>query len=74
MFLFNFIIYLYSSCFGNPELSVPISTEQETKITTNGFASFPAIHGDRIVRTGNPYDIVNYNIYMYDFSTKKETQ
>jgi hypothetical protein len=23
---------------------------------------------------GNPYDIVNYNIYMYDFSAKKETQ
>ncbi|NLN44732.1 MAG: PKD domain-containing protein, partial [Methanosarcina sp.] len=47
-------------------------TITETQITTSGEAYDPAIYGDKIVwqdwRNGNS------DIYMYDLSTKKETQ
>ncbi len=49
-----------------------ISTDQKMKISANGSAWDPAIYGDRIVwadcRSGN------YDIYMYNLSTSKETQ
>lgn len=51
-----------------------LATQQETKVTTNGSAQFPAIYGDRVVWTRKQYDTQKYDIYMYDFSTKKETQ
>lgn len=51
-----------------------LSTQQETKATTNGSAQFPAMYENRVVWTRQQYDTVNYDIYMYDFSTKKETQ
>jgi beta propeller repeat protein len=45
----------------------------ETQISTSGFAHNPVIQGDKIVwyddRNGKSFDI-----YMYDLSTKKETQ
>jgi beta propeller repeat protein len=49
-----------------------ISTNQKMKISATGLAYQPAIYGNRIVwqyqRNGNN------DIYMYDLSTKKETQ
>jgi len=52
-----------------------LSISEETVIISSKVSVFaPAIYGDRVVRTGSPYDITDYNIYMYDFSTKKETQ
>ena len=48
------------------------STNKKMSIRPTGFAYEPAIHGNRIVysttRNGNT------DVYMYDLSTKKETQ
>ncbi len=48
----------------------------ETRITTSGSVTSPAIYGDKIVWASFSYigeDTV-YDIYMYDLSTKKQTQ
>lgn len=65
--------------------TVSAATEQsisptitETRITTSGSASSPAIYGDKIVwqdyRNDNDSRFRNWDIYMYDLSTQKETQ
>ena len=59
-----------------------LSTKEETRITNNGKAYDPEIYGNRIVwtdgRNGGSreygYYVGNWDIYMYDISTQKETQ
>ncbi|AKB36716.1 cell surface protein [Methanosarcina siciliae C2J] len=52
--------------------TIIVLTENEIRITTSGLASHPDIYGNRIVwqdlRNGN------YDIYMYDLSTSRETR
>src|SRR5690606_3835068 len=55
-----------------------LSTSRETRITTSGLASNPAIYGDRIVWLDQRnLDILTGgrgDIYMYDLSTQKESR
>jgi len=53
-------------------LDNPSLTINETRITTSGSAEDPEIYGDTIVWQDNRSG--NWDIYMYDLSTKKETQ
>ncbi len=55
----NFDIHIYN-----------ISTQKESKITTSGSASHPAIYGDRIVWIDSRG---LSNLYMYNLSTSTET-
>lgn len=52
--------------------TIIVLTENEIRITTSELASYPDIYGNRIVwqdlRNGN------YDIYMYDLSTSRETR
>ncbi len=50
-----------------------LPTITETQITNSGSALNPTIYGDKIVWEDRNSDW-NWNIYMYDISTKKETQ
>ncbi|MHC1753918.1 MAG: PGF-pre-PGF domain-containing protein [Methanosarcina sp.] len=69
----NWDIYMYD-----------LSISRETQITTNGLnQELPAIYGDKIVysddRNGGSLDeddwpVGNWDIYMYDLSTSRETQ
>jgi beta propeller repeat protein len=60
-----------------------LSTKKQTRITTSGKAINPAIYGDKIVwadgRNNGSFNegggsIGNWDIYMYDIPTSKETQ
>lgn len=65
------VIYMYD-----------LSTSRQTRISGNAAAMCPAIYGDRIVwmdsRNSGKWDYldstVNWNIYMYNVSTSKETR
>ncbi|AKB50125.1 cell surface protein [Methanosarcina barkeri str. Wiesmoor] len=67
---------------GNNIYMYDFYTSKETQITTSGSAYDPDIYGDRIVYIDNrnalaystKEDIYLHDIYMYDLSTKKETQ
>ncbi len=60
-----------------------LSTKVQTRITKSGKAYNPVIYGDKIVwtdgRNGGSFNewgrpVGNYDIYMYDLFTRKETQ
>ncbi|AKB80696.1 cell surface protein [Methanosarcina barkeri 3] len=55
-----------------------LSTSKETRITTSGLASTPAIYGDRIVwQDKRNLDVLTGgigDIYMYNLSTEKESR
>jgi len=63
--------YISSTALANTEESAS-SKVIETKISNSGLTHSPAIYGNRIVWTD--YRGEECNIYMYDLSTKKETQ
>jgi len=72
LFLISLILLLFSSA-ASAATAESISPKiTETQITTSGLADNPDVYDDRIVwqddRNGNR------DIYMYDLSTKKETQ
>ncbi|MDY9926727.1 NosD domain-containing protein [Methanosarcina sp.] len=53
----------------------PQYTLTESQITTNkSNQTMPAIYGDKIVFFDDRSGLGNYNIYVYDLSTSKETQ
>ncbi|WP_292382034.1 PKD domain-containing protein [Methanosarcina sp. UBA289] len=62
--------YVPSTALATAEKSASLQTT-ETKISTSGFAHNPAIYGNKIVWEDR-FD--GYDIYMYDLSSKKETQ
>ena len=69
--LILFLILVSSTALG-ATLTNPSLTINKTRITTSGSAEYPEIYGDNIVWQDNRSG--NWDIYMYNLSTKKETQ
>jgi beta propeller repeat protein len=66
-----FLILISSTALATT-LENPSLTINKTRITTSGSAEYPEIYGDNIVWQDNRSG--NWDIYMYNISTKKEIQ